>query len=152
MKRLTPLVSLLAGTGMMLMISASQAGTASEAIAQAETDLVAAQQARAEWRLLDPATSGSAVPLGKLLKTAKAKLEAAKESEAMRIAQKISWAAHAGIVQSEVQKTPALSIFELLFFQKSRTLSGFFMPDSAVLPRLLVRDWSSKSIPGTIPE
>ena len=43
MKRLTPLASLLAGTGMMLMISASQAGTASEAIAQAEADLAAAQ-------------------------------------------------------------------------------------------------------------
>ncbi len=105
MKRLTPLASWLAGAGMMLMISASQAGTASEAIAQAEADLAAAQQARAVWRLLDPATGGSAVPLGKLLKTAKAKLEANEESEAIRIAQRISWAAHAGIAQSEAQKT-----------------------------------------------
>ncbi len=105
MKRLIPFASWLAGAGMTLMISASQAGTASEAIAQAEADLAAAQQARAVWRLLDPATGGSAVPLSKLLKTAKAKLEANEESEAIRIAQRISWAAHAGITQSEAQKT-----------------------------------------------
>ena len=105
MKRLTPLASLLAGAGMILMNSAPQAGTASEAIVQAEAALAAAQQARAVWRLLDPATGGSAVPLGKLLKTAQAKLEANEESEEIRIAQRISWAAHAGIAQSEPQKT-----------------------------------------------
>ena len=103
MKRLTPLASLLAGAGMMLMISASQAGTASETIAQAEAALVAAQQARAEWRLLDPATGRSAAPLGKLLKAGKAKLEANEESEAIRISQRISWAAYAGGAQSEAQ-------------------------------------------------
>lgn len=107
MKRLSNWAALLAGAGMVLSISASHAGTASEAIAQAEADLAAAQQASAVWRLLDPATGGAAVPLGKLLKTAKAKLEANEEAEAIRIAEKISWAAHAGIAQSEAQKSAA---------------------------------------------
>ena len=107
MKRLSTWASLLAGAGMVLLISASHAETAYEAIAQAEADLAAAQQASAVWRLLDPATGGSAVPLGKLLKTAKAKLETNEESEAIRIAEKISWAAHAGIAQSEAQKNAA---------------------------------------------
>ena len=107
MKRLSTWAALLAGAGMVLSISASHAGTASEAIAQAEADLAAAQQASAVWRLLDPATGGAAVPLGKLLKMAKAKLEANEEAEAIRIAEKISWAAHAGIAQSEAQKSAA---------------------------------------------
>ena len=107
MKRLSTWASLLAGASMVLSISALHAGTASEAIAQAEADLAAAQQASAVWRLLDPATGGAAVPLGKLLKTAKAKLEANEEAEAIRIAEKISWAAHAGIAQSEAQKSAA---------------------------------------------
>ena len=107
MKRLSTWASLLAGAGMVLSISASHAGTASETIAQAEADLAAAQQASAVWRLLDPTTGGAAVPLGKLLKTAKAKLEANEEAEAIRIAEKISWAAHAGIAQSEAQKSAA---------------------------------------------
>ena len=111
MKRLSTWVSLLAGVGMVLSISASHAGTASEAVAQAEVDLAAAQQASAVWRLLDPATGGAAVPLGKLLKTAKAKLEANEEAEAIRIAEKISWAAHAGIAQSEAQKSAAPFFF-----------------------------------------
>ena len=107
MKRLPTLASWVAGAAMALSISASHAGTASEAIAQAEADLAAAQQASAVWRLLDPATGGAAVPLGKLLKTAKAELEANEESEAIRIAEKISWAAQAGIAQSEAQKSAA---------------------------------------------
>lgn len=111
MKRLSTWASLLAGAGMVLSISVSHAGTASEAIAQAEADLAAAQQASAVWRLLDPATGGAAVPLGKLLKTAKAKLEANEEAEAIRIAEKISWAAHAGIAQSEAQKSAAPFFF-----------------------------------------
>ena len=107
MKRLSTWAALLAGAGMVLSISASHAGTASETIAQAKADLAAAQQASAVWRLLDPATGGAAVPLGKLLKTAKAKLAANEEAEAIRIAEKISWAAHAGIAQSEAQKSAA---------------------------------------------
>ena len=107
MKRMPTLASWVAGAAMALSISASHAGTASEAIAQAEADLAAAQQASAVWRLLDPATGGAAVPLGKLLKTAKAKHEANQESEAIRIAERISWAAQAGIAQSEAQKSAA---------------------------------------------
>jgi hypothetical protein len=104
MKKLTGLTSLIGGAAMMLGISVTQAGTASETIAQAEADIAAANEARAVWRLVDPATGGKAVPLAKLLKAAKAQLEANEESEAIRIADKISWAAHAGITQSETQK------------------------------------------------
>ena len=107
MKRMPTLASWVAGAATALSISASHAGTASEAIAQAEADLAAAQQASAVWRLLDPATGGAAVPLGNLLKTAKAKHEANEESEAIRIAERISWAAQAGIAQSEAQKSAA---------------------------------------------
>ena len=107
MKRMPTLASWVAGAAMALSIPASHAGTASEAIAQAEADLAAAQQASAVWRLLDPATGGAAVPLGKLLKTAKAQHEANEESEAIRIAERISWAAQAGIAQSEAQKSAA---------------------------------------------
>ena len=104
MKKLSAPTSLIAGAGMMLAISVSQADTASETIAQAEADIAAANDARAIWRLLDHVTGGKAVPLDKLLKTAKAKLDANEESEAIRIAEKISWAARAGIAQSEAQK------------------------------------------------
>ena len=104
MQKLTALTSLIAGAGMVLAISVAQAGTASETIAQAEADIAAANDARAVWRLLDPVTRGEAVPLDKLLKTAKAKLGANEQSEAIRIAEKISWAARAGISQSEAQK------------------------------------------------
>ena len=104
MQKLTALTSLIAGAGMVLAISVAQAGTASETIAQAEADIAAANDARAVWRLLDPVTRGKAVPLDKLLKTAKAKLAGNGESEAIRIAEKISWTARAGISQSEAQK------------------------------------------------
>ena len=107
MKRMPTFASWAAGAAISLSILASHAGTASEAIAQAEADLAAAQQASAVWRLLDPATGGAAVPLGNLLKTAKAKHEANEESEAIRIAERISWAAQAGIAQSEAQKSAA---------------------------------------------
>ena len=43
---------------MMLAISVTQAGTASETIARAEADITAANDARAIWRLLDPVTGG----------------------------------------------------------------------------------------------
>ena len=108
MQKLTALTSLIAGAGMVLAISVAQAGTASETIAQAEADIAAANDARAVWRLLDPVTRGKAVPLDKLLKTAKAKLDGNGESEAIRIAEKISWTARAGISQSEAQKDASL--------------------------------------------
>ena len=71
MKKLTGLTSLIGGAAMMLGISVTQAGTASETIAQAEADIAAANEARAVWRLVDPATGGKAVPLGKLLRLPK---------------------------------------------------------------------------------
>ena len=104
MTKLTTWSSIIAGMGMMITVSVAQAGTVSEAIAQAEMDIAAAQEARAVWRLLDPATGETAAPLPKLLKAAKAKLEAQDEAEAIRIAESISWAAQAGIAQAETQK------------------------------------------------
>ncbi len=104
MQKLTALTSRIAGAGMMPGISVTQAGAASETIAQAEADIAAANDARAVWHLLDPITRGKVVPPDKLLKTAKAQLGANEQSEAIRIAEKISWAARAGIAQSEPQK------------------------------------------------
>lgn len=95
------------GVGLALSASTAYAGAAEDAIAQAEADLKAAQSAGAEWRILDPATGGKAVPLAKLVKTAKAKLEANDEAEAIRIAQQVSWAAQTGIAQAEAQKSAA---------------------------------------------
>jgi len=43
---------------MMLAISVTQAGTASETIARAEADITATNDARAIWRLVDPVTGG----------------------------------------------------------------------------------------------
>lgn len=97
----------LAGLSLVFISSAAHAGVAEDAIAQAEADLQAAEKAGALWRLLDPATGGRAAPLGKLIKAAKAKLEANDEAEAIRIAQKVSWAAQTGISQAAGQKNAA---------------------------------------------
>ena len=95
------------GLGTAFLLSTAYAGAGEDAITQAEADLKAAQQAGAEWRVLDPATGGKAVPLRKLVKTAKAKLEGGDEAEAIRIAQKVSWAAKTGIAQAQAQQGAA---------------------------------------------
>ena len=70
-----------------------------------ERRIKAAQTSGALWRLVDPATGGKAVPLQKLIKTAKTKLEAGDEAEAIRIANKVSWAADMGLSQAKDQET-----------------------------------------------
>lgn len=95
------------GLGAAFLLSTAYAGAGEDAITQAEADLKAAQKAGAEWRVLDPATGGAAVPLSKLVKTAKAKLEGGDEAEAIRIAQKVSWASKTGIAQAQAQQGAA---------------------------------------------
>ncbi len=105
MRKTTKASTLLAALAFSLASATALAGSAAaDAVGQAEADLKAAKSAGAAWRLIDPATGGKAVGLGKLLKTAKAKLEANDEAEATRLAQRISWAAQTGIVQAEQQK------------------------------------------------
>ena len=105
MRKTTEASTLVAALAFSLASAATLAGSAAaDAVGQAEADLKAAKGAGAVWRLVDPATGGKAVGLGKLLKTAKAKLEANDEAEAARLAQRISWAAMKGIVQAEQQK------------------------------------------------
>ena len=105
MRKTTKASTLLAALAFSLASAAALAGSAAaDTVGQAEADLKAAKSAGAVWRLIDPATGGKAVGLGKLLKTAKAKLEANDEAEATRLAQRISWAAQTGIVQAEQQK------------------------------------------------
>ncbi|MBT3707290.1 MAG: hypothetical protein HOG18_10535 [Proteobacteria bacterium] len=91
--------------GTIFVTSGAIASAGSEAISQAETDLKTAQASGAVWRLVDPATGGKAVPLQKLIKTAKTKLEAGDEAEAIRIAEKVSWAADMGLSQAQDQVT-----------------------------------------------
>ena len=105
MRKTTKASTLIATLAFSLASGMALAGlSAADAVGQAEADLKAAKSAGAVWRLVDPATGGKAVGLGKLLKTAKAKLEANDEAEATRLALRISWAAQTGIVQAEQQK------------------------------------------------
>ena len=105
MRKTTKASTLIAALALSLAGASALAGSsAADAVGQAEVDLKAAKSAGAVWRLIDPATGGKAVGLGKLLTTAKAKLEANDEAEATRLAQRISWAAQIGIVQAEQQK------------------------------------------------
>ncbi len=83
--------------------SSATAEDAAQMIAQASADLGAAKAAGGVWRLIDPATGGGAVSISKLLKTAKAKLEAGEAGEAYRIARRVSEAAQMGIAQATDQ-------------------------------------------------
>ena len=79
------------------------ADDAAQMIAQASTDLDAAKGVGGVWRLVDSATGGSAVSISKLLKAAKAKLEAGDASEAYRMAKRVSEAAQMGVAQAAEQ-------------------------------------------------
>ena len=84
-------------------LSDAQNATAEQAaqmIAQAKTDADAAKAASSVWRLLDSATGGSAVPLTKMIKAAEASLEAGDNTEAYRLAHRVSESARLGIEQS----------------------------------------------------
>ena len=91
-------------------LSDAQNATAEQAaqmIAQAKVDADAAKAASSVWRLLDSATGGSAVPLGKMIKAAEASLEAGDNAEAYRLAQRVSESARLGIEQSISQANAA---------------------------------------------
>ena len=91
-------------------LSDAQNATAEQAaqmIAQAKADADAAKAASGVWRLLDSATGGSAVPLGKMIKVAEASLEAGDNAEAYRLAQRVSESARLGIEQSISQANAA---------------------------------------------
>jgi hypothetical protein len=86
--------------------SAARTATADDAkqmIAQASSDLDAAKGVGGVWRLVDSATGGKAVSISKLLKAAKAKLEAGDASEAYRMAKRVSEAAQMGAAQAAEQ-------------------------------------------------
>ena len=76
-------------------------------IAQAGADLKAAKAAKGEWRILDSATGGSAVPLSKALKAAQKLLDGGDASEAYRLAQRVSESAKLGAAQSAEQASAA---------------------------------------------
>ena len=78
-------------------------------IAQAGADLKAAKAAKGEWRILDSATGGSAVPLSKALKAAQKMLDDGDATEAYRLAQRVSESAQLGVAQSAEQASAAPS-------------------------------------------
>jgi len=83
--------------------STATADDAAQMIAQASADLDAAKGVGGIWRLVDSATGGKAVSISKLLKAAKAKLEAGDASEAYRMAKRVSEAAQMGAAQAAEQ-------------------------------------------------
>jgi len=78
-------------------------------IAQAGADLKVAKAAKGEWRILDSATGGSAVPLSKALKAAQKLLDGDDASEAYRLAHRVSESAQLGAAQSAEQASAAPS-------------------------------------------
>ena len=70
-------------------------------VVQAKADLDAAIAAKSQWMLLDKTTGNAAVDLTKLLKVAQDKAAACETDEAVRIAEKISYAAKAGMDQAK---------------------------------------------------
>ena len=78
-------------------------------IAQAGADLKAAKAAKGEWRILDSATGGSAVPISKALKVAQKLLDEGDAAEAYRLAQRVSESAQLGVAQSAEQASAAPS-------------------------------------------
>ena len=78
-------------------------------IAQAGVDLKSAKAAKGEWRILDSATGGSAVPISKALKVAQKLLDEGDAAEAYRLAQRVSESAQLGAAQSAEQASAAPS-------------------------------------------
>lgn len=72
-------------------------------IAQAGADLKSAKAAKGEWRILDSAIGGSAVPISKALKVAQKLLDEGDAAEAYRLAQRVSESAQLGVAQSAEQ-------------------------------------------------
>jgi len=82
---------------------------ADEAIMKADEALKVAQAAGGEWRLIDKATGGSAVPIRKMLSAAKKKAEAGETEEAIRLANRVATAAMLGVEQAKGQANAAPS-------------------------------------------
>ena len=78
-------------------------------IAQAGADLKSAKAAKGEWRILDSAIGGSAVPISKALKVAQKLLDEGDAAEAYRLAQRVSESAQLGAAQSAEQVSAAPS-------------------------------------------
>ena len=78
-------------------------------IAQAGADLKSAKAAKGEWRILDSAIGGSAVPISKALKVAQKLLDEGDAAEAYRLAQRVSESAELGVAQSAEQASAAPS-------------------------------------------
>lgn len=78
-------------------------------IAQAGADLKSAKAAKGEWRILDSAIGGSAVPISKALKVAQKLLDEGDAAEAYRLAQRVSESAQLGVAQSAEQASAAPS-------------------------------------------
>lgn len=89
------------GTGGEKKPMAMETGMESSAIAQAEKDLAAAIDAKSQWKILDPATGGTAVSLTKLLDAAKKQAEEGNMDEANRIAERVSEISKISVTQSE---------------------------------------------------
>ncbi len=92
------------------LLALSLAGLTSNALAgdevleQAQADLKAAQEAKAEWRFIDKAGGGSAQHLSKFMEIAQKKAEEGDTEEAHRLARLISKFSKLGIAQAEKQK------------------------------------------------
>ena len=78
-------------------------------IAQAGADLKSAKAAKGEWRILDSAIGGSAVPISKALKVAQKLLDEGDAAEAYRLAQRVSESAQLGVAQSAEHASAAPS-------------------------------------------
>ncbi len=78
-------------------------------IAQAGADLKSAKAEKGEWRILDSAIGGSAVPISKALKVAQKLLDEGDAAEAYRLAQRVSESAQLGVAQSAEQASAAPS-------------------------------------------
>ena len=87
----------------------ASAEQAAATIAQAGADLKAAKAAKGEWRILDSATGGGAVPISKALKAAQKLLDEGDAAEAYRLAQRVSESAKLGVAQSAEQASAAPS-------------------------------------------
>ncbi len=94
---------MLAGCAQTPMTYGDPAAELNVAIQTAEKKLAMAQEANAEWRIIDKATGGSAVDLSKILSVAKEKAEAGEMDEARRLADAVIKYSELGLKQSAEQ-------------------------------------------------
>ncbi len=75
-----------------------------DAITKAEEALAMAQKVGGEWKAIDKATGGKAVPLSKMLKVAKEKAAAGEIEESIRLAEKVTEFSMLGVEQAKAQE------------------------------------------------